>query len=228
MDKDPFQAAIEQLCEELGRRCEGLMQHLDEARRTQRTVADDLRELGARFDVLANLYVQIGQLHSSLRLRDVVTAINDVLTNLIGSEDFALLVRDGDGDRFAPLWAVGAGARVGGFALDEGPLGEAARGRAIRYRERPDEPVATVPLPAELRAGCVGVVVVCGLVGHKKALAERDRVLLEAFAPHAAVALEAAMYAAAAERALPAARLRELCGDLPPPPTLSLDGEKAS
>ncbi len=220
---DPFKDAIEDLLEELGRRGEGLLHHLDDARQSQRMVADELKELGARFDLLANLYVQLQQLHASLHLPDVVRALNDVLMNLVGSEDFALLVRDAATGRFEPLWAVGAGARIGAFALGEGRLGAAAADGQIRYREVPDDPVAAVPLRSTLRDGCLGVLAVCGLLGHKKALSERDRRMLETFGAHAAVALEGALAAAAAgTQTLPVERMRALLGELAVP-TLALD-----
>jgi hypothetical protein len=130
-------------------------------------------------ELLANLYVQLKRLHGSLRLSDVICAIHETLTNLIGTEDFALLLHDHASGRWEPLCAVGAGAQVTGFAAGGEPEGA----------------VSVVALKSGLGPRPVGMIVLMRLVTHKPALTGRDRALLEEYAQQAGVALEAALCA---------------------------------
>lgn len=130
-------------------------------------------------DLIANLYVQLKRLHGSLRLGDVIAAIHETLTNLIGTEDFALLLHDDASGRWEPLCAVGAGAGVTGFAAGGEPAGA----------------VAVVALKSGLSPRPIGMIVLVRLVSHKPQLTNRDRALLEEYAQQAGVALEAALCA---------------------------------
>jgi hypothetical protein len=178
-------------------------------------------------DTLASLYVQLRQLHGSLRLADVAEAIEETLINLVGTEDFAVYVRDGEGDRFGRLFSVGdGGAAIEGFTLHDGPLGSAAATRDLRY----GDPVATVPLRGQHGVGGFGLMVIFRLLPHKPAITPRDRKLLEVFAAHAALALQASMCAAEhGERRWKVAEMSALLRDHRPPPTFQLspsDGEE--
>jgi hypothetical protein len=164
---------------------------LEEVQRVGRALALELQAVGRQQELMSNLYVQLQRLHSSLRLSDVVTALGETLTNLVGTEDFAVLLLDHDSGRYEPLVAVGGGESVASFAPGEGVLGEAA----LRGELRLGEPLAAVPLASGVRTGSIGMIVITHLLRHKTELTARDRPLLEAFAGHAGVALEAAMYA---------------------------------
>jgi hypothetical protein len=130
-------------------------------------------------ELLANLYVQLGQLHRSLRLPDVVRALEESLINLVGTEDFAVFLRDDNG-RYEPLVSHGQGVPLA-------PFSEPAFGSAT-----------WVALTSGLGAPPVGIVVVAALLAHRGAVGDRERVLLAALAEHAGVAIEAALCAEAA------------------------------
>jgi hypothetical protein len=140
-------------------------------------------------------FVLLDRLHSSLQVKDVVAAIQEGVINLIGSEDFAIFVRDDNSRRFERL--VSTGERAGalqGFVTGEGALGAAAAAVKIRY----GGPVAVVPLMSGRRTGSVGVVAIAGLLPHKPALTPDDHRLLEVLSRHGGLALEAAICVAAA------------------------------
>jgi hypothetical protein len=140
-------------------------------------------------------FVMLERLYASLQVGEVVTALQEGLINLVGSEDFTLFVRDDNSRRFEHLLSTGgrAGA-LQSFVTGEGVLGAAAAAAKIRY----GDPVAVVPLMSGRRIGSVGVVVIVGLLAHKRALTSQDHELLEVLSRHGGLALEAAICASAA------------------------------
>jgi GAF domain-containing protein len=199
---------FERLLDEMRRRTETLLADLDDAQRLGREIGRELEEVGRQHDLLANLYVQLRRIHGSLVLAEVVAALAETLTNLVGTEDFALFLRD-EGERFEPLTAAGAGRALAPFSVGEGELGEVVQAGAVRYGTRP---VAIVPLLVDQK--CIGVVALVGLLPHKAALGPRDRALLEVLSEHAGVAIEAATVCSASSgvRRLRVSELRALVG----------------
>jgi len=164
---------------------------LSEARRSADELVEELQQVGDQHDLISHLFVGVAQLHASLKLSDIVAALAETLINLVGSEDFALFVRDEATGQFEKLWSTGANAaHLGSFADGQGTLGRAVATGAIVYDSGS---VATIPLAGSLSPGCFGAVVMCRLVAHKHSLTERDHQFLLTFADHGARALEAAI-----------------------------------
>jgi hypothetical protein len=181
---------------------------LTEARRSAHELADELEQVGDQHDLLSHLFVGVAQLHASLKLTDIVAALAETLINLVGTEDFALFVRDEATGRYEKLWSVGDNAaRLSGFAEGQGSFGRAVETGAIVYDSGS---VATIPLPGSLSPGCFAAVVMCRLVAHKPSLTERDHQLLLTFAEHGARALEAAIRLAQLPSAPPLAELKRV------------------
>jgi hypothetical protein len=133
-------------------------------------------------DAVIELYVQLKRLHGSLRLGDVVVALQEALVNLVGTEEFALFLRDADSGRFEKLASTGARARsLGSFTDEEPPIA-----------------VSTVPLRSAFSEEPMGAVVIAGLLAHKGKLDERDHALLRELCDHAGIAIEAALAVEAA------------------------------
>ncbi len=159
------------------------------------------RELSSRYlDVeqsntnLANLYVASYGLHRSLEREDVVRSIHEVLCNLVGTEEFAILESGPDGGPFAVTSSMGLGPeQCASIRVDSGSVGEAfARGVPyVRGDEAgaagPDEPTVCVPLAAAGRVR--GAIVIFRLLAHKPQLEPIDEELFELLASHAASAL---------------------------------------
>jgi hypothetical protein len=159
---------------------------------------------------LASLFVQLKRLHARLPLVDVVTAIDETVTNLVGTEDFGVFLRDDQSRTYEKLIATGAqtGALRAFRPGDGSPMGQALVTGQIRY----GTPVAVVPLRSGLESGFVGVIVVARLLSHKSGLDASDHAILEVFAEHAGVALEAALCARAGKPEICVRDLRELVG----------------
>lgn len=169
--------------------------------------------LEKELDKLGYLYVLVQRLHGSLSLSEVMSATNEALINLVGSEDFALYVRDASGQKFDKVMEVGPSAKgMPSFRSGEGPLGLALAAGEIQLGE---SPVAAVPLYGSgTGRRCVGLIAVFSLLQHKKGLTERDQELLHTLSTNAGVALEAAYFATEAEaECVSASRLMELLSD---------------
>jgi len=164
---------------------------LAEARRSAHALADELEQVGDQHDLISHMLVGVTQLHASLKLTDIVAAIAETLINLIGTEDFALFVRDEPNGRFEKLWSTGpTAAQLGAFAAGQGPYGRAVESGEIALDAGS---VATIPLAGSLTPGVFACVVICTLVAHKPKLTARDHQLLATFAEHGARSLEAAI-----------------------------------
>jgi hypothetical protein len=168
-------------------------------------------------DLISHLFVQLTQLHGSLEPARVVAAVHETLINLVGTEDFALYLRDGATGRFEPLSSLGSEGDA--FAAGEGARGRAVQEGVIVYGDY--APLVLVPLRA--RQGILGLIEVRSLLPHKGSLHPRDRSLFELFAAHAGLALEGALCAEQTQAHIAVSALRQRLGPLLPPPPAALD-----
>ncbi len=143
---------------------------------------------------LGNLYVVMERLHGTLEYGEVLAAVQDVVINVIGSEELAVFEPSEDGRELRPVQSFGVEARrLGLQQVGVGPIGRAAAdGKAWVVGDGPPPPefpdlTACVPLQA---GGCVvGVLAIWRMLRHKKVLGAADRNVLELVARHAATAL---------------------------------------
>lgn len=148
-------------------------------------------------DDLANLFVASDQLHSTRDPDEVVSAISEIVINLVGAERFVLYAYDGERERLTPFVAEGfpleglAEVRVG-----EGEIGQAvARGEVwvgeagLRDGGRGDggAPIAVIPLC--VRTSVLGAIAIHKLLEQKSGISELDRQLFDLLAQHASTAL---------------------------------------
>jgi hypothetical protein len=164
------------------------------------------RELSAQFvdgershAGIASLYVATDRLHASLDRREVLLAIQEIITNLIGCEELAVFEVDASGTSLSLATSMGIDARrYATVGFGEGIIGRvAATGEPYFARpvEGPPTPRARAPLPVSacipLKRGSVvtGTIAIFRLLAHKGELTEMDRELLSVLIPHAALAL---------------------------------------
>jgi hypothetical protein len=198
------QHGLESLLGELRRRSEHLLSDLAHAELKGAELMRELQAASQQVALMANLYVQLTRLHASLKLADVVAAVDETLVNLVGTEDYALFLRDESG-RFERLSERGPSGALPGFALGEGVLGGAAALGNILYDKNP---LAALPLRSGIDGGTIGMVVISSLLTHKGELSALDRALFDVYAEHAGLAIEAALCAEAA--GAPVCRVAEL------------------
>lgn len=158
-----------------------------------RRVCDEYVEIQERSTAAAQLYVTLERLHGGLARADVLAAIQEIVINVIGSEELAVFERRGDVLALVRSFGVDP-APIRTVRLGEGAIGRAAAtgvlyvaGRGAEPDARDGELTACIPLRVEERV--VGVVAFWRLLGHKPGLDERDQSVFDLLAAHAGLAL---------------------------------------
>jgi GAF domain len=171
-----------------------LRERLADLQREHRRLCDDYAALEGRIAELGNLCVLMERLHGTLDHREVLAGVQDVIINVIGSEELAIFEPSEDGRWLSPTQSFGVEDRhLGRVPWGEGPIGRAAAegmgwvvGGGAAPPEFPDL-TACVPLAAGDRLA--GVLVIWRMLAHKPVFGEADRNVLEHVARHAATAL---------------------------------------
>lgn len=155
-------------------------------------------EIEAENNLLANLYISSYQLHSTLEITEIIRIIQEILLNLVGVEQFSIMLLDETRKGLRPLVAEGVD-------LDQVPLvrvGEGVVGKAVETGERrllkPDasadvfaEPSAVIPLV--VGQDVIGVINIYKLLQQKESFSEIDEELFNLLGAHAATAIFTAM-----------------------------------
>jgi hypothetical protein len=146
---------------------------------------------------LANLYVATYQLHGTLDRDEVLASIQEILANLVGTEQTAVFEVVDGGRRLVPLCVNGLdAARYRTIEVGSGPIGRAADsgemflcGPGGTAERAPEEPDLTACIPLKLSGKVIGVIAVFRLLPQKPGLEHLDRELFDLLATHAATAL---------------------------------------
>jgi GAF domain-containing protein len=177
---------------------------LAQAENDRDELAARLVEVEHQVGRLMTLYVATYQLHATLDPADVQSTVAEIAVNLLGAEQFALLLRDEDASQLeirlqegniqAP-WA-GQPTYAGGDPLIDASLLDGV----LRFGPADGSPVLVV-VPLRVQDVTVGALVITKLFEHKSNLDEEDRELLDLLGAHAASALFASrVYARAARK----------------------------
>jgi GAF domain-containing protein len=178
------------------------------------TAESDVKELASRLvdsehqgGRLMNLYVATYQLHATLDPAEVQATIAEIAINLLGAEQFILLLRKDDATDYEIALLEGmydgvlvpydGEAYTGGDSMVDATLSDGV----LRLGPTPDsQALAAVPL--RVQNEIVGALVLLKLLDHKPILRAEDRDLLDLLSAHAASALFAARHFATKERKL--------------------------
>jgi hypothetical protein len=171
------------------------------------------RELSAQFvdgershAGIASLYVATDRLHASLDRGEVLIAIQEIITNLIGCEELAVFEVDASGSALRLAVSMGIDEeRYAQVPFGEGPIGEVAstgepyfassparrsrRGKPSGGSAEAEAMGLTACVPLRRGEIVTGAIAIFRLLAHKSALTEMDRELLSVLIPHAALAL---------------------------------------
>lgn len=178
------------------------------------TAESDVKELASRLvdsehqgGRLMNLYVATYQLHATLDPAEVQATIAEIAINLLGAEQFVLLLRrdEGEGCEIALIEGMiddsrapfGAENYVGGDPMVDATLKDGV----LRLGPTAESP-ALAAVPLRVQNEIVGALVLLKLLDHKPILRAEDRDLLDLLSAHAASALFAARLFATKDRKL--------------------------
>ncbi len=171
---------------------ERLRSRLAEIEAENQRVCDEYVAIQEKSTELAQLYVALERIHAGLSRAETLAAVQEIVINVVGSEELAIFERRGD--RLVLLQSFG----IDPEPWREVPAGRGAFGRAtsgtlyVAGREGPPaagEEDLTACIPLRVGARVAGVIAVFRLLGHKPVLGETDQALFELLSTHAGVAL---------------------------------------
>ncbi|MGH7774850.1 MAG: GAF domain-containing protein [Candidatus Binatia bacterium] len=146
---------------------------------------------------LANLYVASFRLHSTLERQEVLGVIQEIIVNLIGSEEIAIFELDPKKSVLSLVASVGIEpARYQAIPLGTGCIGRAALTGELYLHDgnagssmSPQETHLTACIPLKVDGQVSGVIAIFRLLQQKPDLEALDHELFDLLATHAAVAL---------------------------------------
>ncbi|MGH9319486.1 MAG: GAF domain-containing protein [Vicinamibacteria bacterium] len=186
-----------------------LRTRLEQMEKENREFANMYVEIQEQNEALANLYVASQRLHATFDLEEVKRIITEILVEMVGAEEFGLLVLDREKKNLHVLAGEGIRERLPKETLPvgDGIIGDVARtGESFFFvpkseaEKRAHLPIATLPL--KLNGHTVGVVVIYRLLSHKFNFSPIDHQILELVAAHAASALVSARLHSTMDRKL--------------------------
>jgi len=146
---------------------------------------------------LANLYVASYRLHSTLDRDEVLSVIQEIIINLIGSEELAIFEIDVSGEalRLAASFGIDE-EKYRSIPFGQGIIGKtASTGKPYLAEHEPDEeaalrkPEITACLPLRLGESVTGAIAIFQLLPQKPGLEPLDYELFDLLGTHAAAAL---------------------------------------
>ena len=166
---------------------ERLRARFEEMTSENQRFAEQYQHIEEQSSNLANLYVASYQLHTSVDRAAVLQTIQEIVINLIGSEQIAIYQRGGDAE-----FCLAAS-----FGLDEEKLASLVHGtdaveklaRADIFRDAADWQPLTACVPLKIGDQVIAAILVFRLLEHKLSLEVVDHELFDLLAVHAATAL---------------------------------------
>jgi nitrate/nitrite-specific signal transduction histidine kinase len=167
-------------------------------------------EVEAENNNLANLYVASYQLHSTLDFNESLKIILEIVMNLIGAEEFSIMMLDEKTNELSIVAQEGMGPEArASIKLGEGIIGTAARSGESFYREGDPTDLTGVDylhplvvIPLKIKEHVIGVIVIYKLLVQKQQLSNIDYELFSMLAGHAATALFSSKLYSQSERKL--------------------------
>ena len=185
---------------------ERLSGELARAEAQSRQYSSEYVEVERHNSSLANLYVASYRLHGTLRREGVLAALEEIIVNLVGSEEFAIFELGADA-ALELATAVGTEPeQLAGLTTDSGLIARCVRTGEILAGERIAELAAneaerrlTACIPLHLERWVVGAIAIFSLLAHKGELAAIDLELFDLLATQTASALYLTQLYSAAE-----------------------------
>jgi GAF domain len=163
-----------------------------------RRLCEEYAAVQEQNSALVFLFAALQRLYGAADRADALAAIQEIVANLVGSEELAVFELSSDGNRLVPVHAFGLEApALREILVGSGTIGRVAAAGApylagAAASAPPDPPRLTACVPLELGGQVTGALAIYGLLHHKRSLGSVDRELLALLQKHAATALRAA------------------------------------
>ncbi|HEY5512924.1 MAG TPA: GAF domain-containing protein [Geomonas sp.] len=199
----------------LAERIANLEQEKQEILNRIRQVEEENQDFAARYleiedenNNLANLYIASYQLHSTLDFKEVLQIITEIIINLIGAEEFAIMLLDEKSDEIQAVATEGVEREeIPHVRLGKGVIGTvASSGESYFFPDVDDyqrdfaNPMVCIPL--KIKEHVIGVLAIYKLLIQKKEFAPVDYELFTLLAGHAATAIFSSRLYSDSERKL--------------------------
>jgi K+-sensing histidine kinase KdpD len=178
-----------------------LHQQLTEIETASARYAEQYSQVEQQNSNLANLYVASYQLAGTVDRAAVLQAIQEIVANLIGSEEIGIYEMNHARTQLLLAASFGIDAvRLSRIQVGQGTIGTAASTGEIYVSEtnNPDAGNITACIPLRIDGTVIGLVVIFGLLAHKPVLNDVDREMFDLLAVHAATSLYCATLHASA------------------------------
>ncbi len=198
MKKSPKSAAAEEpQVGQLKADYERSQQQISQMKAAAQQLLQRYVDLEAQAASLTSLYVSCHRLHTCMDCKEVLAAIQEIIVNLIGCEQYALFRLSDSRQELILLDSLG----IDQLAYRQMALGQGAIARSVLTGEifrvgkdkssiaTAEEKDLTACVPLKLRNQVTGAIAIFRLLPHKPALVEFDRELFEVLQVHAAPAL---------------------------------------
>lgn len=173
---------------------EGLRERLEELEAANRAVGDELVWLQAQIAHAVGLSVTLRRLHESGSRAEVLDALGEAIVNILGCEQFAVLLAEGEQLRVARTMGLAEGR---GERLTADLVAHVSAGKRLAGAEaRAIDLALTAFVPLAARGQIVGAFLLEALLPQRGALGPLDAEVMELLGHHGALA-----YLAAPERA---------------------------
>jgi len=174
-----------------------LQAQLESTRAESQRFSTRYSEIEQQSSNLANLYVASYRLHGTLDRQEVIDTLQEIIANLVGSEEAGLFELDPGKQTLELVASFGISPEsCRSLPLGNGPIGQAVRSGEIYVADREDAPAGTgledrltACIPLTLDGRVTGAIAIFRLLPQKAGIEDLDRELFGLLATHAATAL---------------------------------------
>ncbi len=200
---------------ELKKKIEALEQEKEEILGQIKVVEEENQNFANRYveieeenNMLADLYIASYQLHSTLDFKEVLQIILEIVINLIGAEEFGVLLLDEKTNRLEPVASEGVEtSELPSVTVGNGIIGEAVQSgenyfidSMEGYERDFEKPIVCIPL--KIKEHVIGVIAIYKLFTQKDEFTNVDYELFTLLAGHAATAVFSSRMYSDSERKL--------------------------
>jgi len=192
---------------ELEREKEEILDRIRHVEEENQDFATRYIEIEQENNNLANLYIASYQLHSTLDFKEVLQIITEIIINLIGAEEFAIMLLDEKTNELQAVATEGVSREeIPSVQFGNGIIGQVAKTGESHFAEdgadTSDLSRPMVCIPLQIKEHVIGVLVIYKLLEQKTRFAEVDYELFTLLAGHAATALFSSRLYSDSERKL--------------------------
>jgi transcriptional regulator with GAF, ATPase, and Fis domain len=207
-EPDPEAERLRRRIDELEQEKQEILDRIKHIEAENLDFANRYVEIEGENNMLANLYIASYQLHSTLDFREVLQVITEIIINLIGAEEFGILLLDEKSNRLQAVATEGLDKeQIPTVELGQGIIGQMAKtGENYfiedleSYQKDFSHPIVCIPL--KIKEHVIGVIVIYQLLVQKSRFAEVDYELFTLLAGHAATAIFSSKLYSESERKL--------------------------